>query len=384
MSLVGQTLNDGVLRAGWKGGLDSGLVNPNFVEEYDSGMQRRIVELSNFQQRVQWRQVASGTLVKKQMSGAKIQKMGRSEIPGTNTPIFEEVKFTVDTGVISRTPIAMIDTFLMDYDHKAEISEEHAVELTEFAEPLIPLMAIKAAQFTAKMPDVDDTGKPIGTYNYNGGWWDRATGTWRAGWTKHERNCPTGFKGGTVVEFDAVGDEVDWQKIEAAILLLCKRLRLQNLKPETGILLMSPIQYYALMTNDRFAATTFEQNATTTDKGRVLRVNGLTVEVTNRLPKPEDIGETHLLSNAVNGNLYDTTLDDALCCMVWFDRAAVQGLDLISHRSSLYWNEMDKTWYLDDIRAFGLGPDKIHCAGGVFRNRDYTKATLIAAIDAQS
>ena len=391
-NLVGSTLNDGVLRSGWQGAIDSGHINPLFAEEYDTEMQRRIVELSNFKSKIQWRPApAGGILVKNQMSGAKIQKLERSTIPGTNTPMFDQVKFAVDTAVITRTPIALIDSFLQDRDHKSEIQEEHVTELTEFSEPLIVLMAIKAAQFSAKLPDVDSTGMPVGTFTYEGGWWDKVADTWKAGWTKKERTTPPGFKGGTVVELAAANDQVDWVKLEEAILLLCQRLRLKNLDPEKGTLYMNPIQYYALMRNDRFAATAFTRPSNVTEMGQVLRVNGLEVQVTNRMPKPENIYENgvvdhNLLSNARNGFAYDTTIDDARCCILWFSKKAVLGMDLIPHRSSLYWFEMDKTWYLDDIQAFGMGVDKIHEAGGIFLNAAAydTKAKLITAFNLHS
>jgi hypothetical protein len=93
-------------------------------------------------------------------------------------------------------------------------------------------MAIKAAQFYGQTPRRGLYWlMPVGTFTYEGGWWDKVADAWKAGWTKKERTTPPGFKGGTVVELAAANDQVDWVKLEEAILLLCQRLRLKNLGP---------------------------------------------------------------------------------------------------------------------------------------------------------
>ena len=386
--LVGSTLNDGSMRSGWQGGIDSGLVNPLIQEVYDTEVQRRIVEESNYRSTINWRPGVD-TFKRKAMAGAKVEKLERSVIPGSHTPIWDEYSFTVDTAIIARTPVAKIDTKLFsDSNFMSEVGREHATELKEFFEPLPLLFAIKAAQVSAKVPETDARGIPTGVYDHNGGWWDLATGTWRTGWTSQERVVPPGFKGGVTLEFAAAGDELKWDKIEGLILDMCKKLRLQNLDPESGALHMDPVQYYALMRNDRFAATTFTRPSTVTEMGHVLKVNGIEVKVTNRMPDAENIwvsgDDHHILSNARNGNMYDTSLQDALACIVWYSHDAVLGLDLINHESSVWYNNLDHTWYIDDIQAYGLGVDRIHCAGAIFKNKSVysTKALLLTAQNA--
>ena len=41
--------------------------------------------------------------------------------------------------------------------------------------------------------------------------------------------------------------------------------------------------------------------------------NGVRIQVTNRFPTQADVGETHFLSNAGNGNAYDVTQADVNC-----------------------------------------------------------------------
>lgn len=379
-SLVGSTLTENTTRSGWRLGQDTGDLNVLLQEEYDMDIQRQILEKSNLLSSIRHKKIKNAdTYIQRSMSGAGLEKLERNTIPGAASPIWDEFSIRVDTPLISRTPIALLDTFVQDRDYRAEIAEEHVDAITEFTEPLVPLMLIKAAQTTMKMPKKNLDGTYTGE-TYDGGWWNPATNDFAVGWGETLRTGPSGFKGGTCIELAAENDEYDYVKIEQAVLKMCERLQKRNMDVSKGVIEMDTTSYYVLLQNDRLMLTTFTTMPNTVATGYAMRINGVQVRVSNRMPKAEDIGTTNLLSNPLNGNIYNTTLQEARAIAVWYSRDAVLALDLIPHASDFFYDKMTKTWYLDDVIAFALAPNKVQCAGAIFRNAAATptKASLIA------
>ena len=390
MSLVGSSFQDMTFRPGWVGGADSGDINPMFEQEHLAGFQKRITEGAIFTGMTQKQTLPTGrdTMTWDQHSGAKLTKLARGVIPDTSVGTSERLSLEVDTVLIARTPIAKIDLLLSNPDTLASITEEHAIEFLKQHDRMVPLMAIKAAQISAKIANaVNDI--PNGTFTIRDGWWRATLAGVKPGWTGHQRNVVVGFRGGTAIELPALGWK-DWQIIEQAMTATMIKIGKKNIDQvgSGGKWFVSWDIYGTLLQNDRYTSMKFSRwNSDITDQGLLDTVHNIAVIPTNRLADlAQDVGVRNLMSNARNNFAYDVTLDDARCCAVWFSPKALKEIELISHHSVSFYSEIDHTRYIDDMWSYAVGPDRLEFAGAIFRNaiEFATKQDLIDAGEASS
>ena len=371
-SLVGSSFQDQSFRPGWVGGADSGDINPLFEEMHLAGMQRRITEGSIFAGQTQKQTIAgTDTLSWDQSSGAQLTKLARGVIPETSVGSVERVSLEVDTILIIRTPIALIDLHLSNPDKLSSITEEHAIEFLKHHDRAVPLMAIKAAQISAKIANVDSTGVPDGTFELHDGWYRAELAAIKPGWTGFERNCVVGFRGGTSIELPAEGWK-DWRVLEQAMTAAMLMIGKKNIDQAGagGRWYVTWDIYGTLLQNDRFSPMSFKrQNSELLDLGLLDTIHNIAIIPTNRIgDMAQDVGVRNLMSNARNNFAYDTKLADARCCAVWFAPKALKEIELISHQSASFWSDIDKTRYIDDIWSYAIGPDRLEYTAAIFRN----------------
>lgn len=79
---------------------------------------------------------------------------------------------------------------------------------------------------------------------------------------------------------------------------------------------MRPGVFALLQDTDYFSSIGWEHQSLLQSTGPLLSVGGIMTQSTALMPDPADIGASHILSSAVNGNQYNTTLDDARCMAV--------------------------------------------------------------------
>ena len=108
-----------------------------------------------------------------------------------------------------------------------------------------------------------------------------------------------------------------------------------------GVLLMRPAQYYALLKNDKLLSKDFSTSNGDYASGQVLKANGVRVQVTNRFPKQSDVGVTHYLSNAGNGNAYDVTQADVKAVVVLMMPKALLAGETIPLTSKVYYSDIE-------------------------------------------
>lgn len=372
MSLVGQSFQDTTFRAGWVGGTDTGDINPLLAEEHLAGFQQRITEDSLFQGMTQKKTPAEGsdTFSWKQSSGAELTKLARGVIPAATSGTVEKLSLEVDTILITRTPIARLDLLIQDPDVLPTIAREHATEILTQYDRLIPRMAIKAAQISAKTA-IMNNGVPTGTFEITDGWYRASLAGMKAGWTGHERNVVAGFRGGCSVELPALGWK-DWavlQNAMTAVMIMLGKKNIDQIR-SGGKWFVSWDIYGMLLNNDRFTPMNFTRfNSQQTDRGLLDTVYNIPIIPTNRLGGlAEQVGTSDLMSNARNGLAYDVTLDDARCCAVWFNNQTLRELELINHHSMSFFDDLSHTRYIDDLTCYAVGIDRLEYAAAIFKN----------------
>lgn len=357
MSIIGQSVSNGQVRDGHQGGIDSGNINPLYIEEYGGEVEHRFLKDSFMRQFFNFKSVrGTDTITNDRMGSTELQKVARGVRPSDSSPTFDNISVKVDTIVLARTNQFLLDDFLSHIDVRKEVGMEHGKTIGKFFDESFLVQGIKACQITNVDPDAVSTG----------GWADVVTNGSSSKPSNIVRTAPKDFQGGTIVILDSIGDEVDPDLLELSIQDLCQTIEEKDVDVEDAVLLMRPAQYYTLLKNDKLISKDFSTANGDYAAGEVLKSNGVRIQKTNRFPKQADVGVTHYLSNAGNGNAYDVAQADVNCQVVLLMPKALLAGETIPLTSKVYYSEIELQWFIDSYLAYGVTPNRAEMAGGIF------------------
>jgi hypothetical protein len=250
----------------------------------------------------------------------------RPEADGTQ---FGDVSVTVDTVVLARNIVPLLDDIQTNYDAKVELARTQGEQLGEFFDNAGYIQAMKAARKSA----------PANL---------------------------TGFKSGTVVSLTTADDEKDPNKLEAAILSAVKGMEEKKVRVRgsqfgtTGYdgvsIYLAPAQYYTLLQNNKLVDSQYSQGNANYAGNMLLKVAGLPIHTTTLLPQAAVTG--HQLSNTANSSGYDVSANEAKGVVQLFAPRALLAGETISLTSDIFYDRVEKHWFVDSHMAFGIGPDR--------------------------
>ena len=357
MSIINQAVAQDQVRSGHQGGIDSGNVNPLYIEQYGGEVEHRFLKASFMRTFFKFKSVrGTDTITNDRIGYTSLQKVSRGVRPGDSAPTFDNISIKVDTIVLARTTQFLLDDFLSHIDVRKEVGIEHGKTIGKFFDESFLVQAIKACQITNQDPDGTLTG----------GWADALNPSSATLPSNVVRTAPEGFQGGSVVVLAAAGDETDPELLELAIQDLCQTVEEKDVDIMDAVLLMRPAQYYALLKNDKLLDKDYSAGNGDYAAGKVLKSNGVRIQVTNRLPAQADVGTTHFLSNAGNGNAYDVSQADVNCKVVLLMPKALLAGETIPLTSDVYYDKKELQWFIDSYLAYGVTPNRAEMAGGIF------------------
>jgi len=353
MSIIGQAVAANQVRDGHQGGVNSGSVNPLFIEQYGGEVEHRILKESFMRQFFNFKSVrGTDTVTNDRMGHTALQKVSRGKRPTDSSPTFDNISVKVDTIVLARTNQFLLDDFLAHLDVRKEVGMEHGRTIGKFFDEAFIVQGIKAAQITNQ----DPTGRKLG------GWLGGV-----GGYAEIIRTAPEGFQGATPVMLAAANDEADSDKLVRAIQDMCQNIAEKDVELSDGVVLVRPAEYYTLLRNEKLLNQDFSNMNGDYAKGQILQANGVRIQVTNRFPVAADVGETHFLSNAGNGNAYDVTADDANCIALFLQPKALLAGETIPLTSKVYYSDIELQWFIDSYLAFGVTPNRAEMAAAIFK-----------------
>lgn len=367
MSILNQQVAQDQVRDGHQSGIDTGSVNPLYIEQYGGEVEHRFLKDSFMRQFFKFKTVrGTDTVTNDRIGHTQLQKVTRGVRPADHAPTFDNISVKVDTIVLARTTQFLLDDFLSHIDVRKEVGVEHGKEIGKFFDESFLNQGIKANQITNVVPVKDATGTVTGTVSV-GGWADVVDmGTASAVVAPIERTAPEGFQGGTVVTLAAADDEEDPELLELAIQKLCQTIEEKDVDIMEAVLLMRPAQYYTLLKNDKLISKDFSTANGDYAEGKVLKSNGVRIQTTNRFPKASDIGQTHYLSNAGNGNAYDVVANDVRCVVCLLMPKALLAGETIPLTSKVYYHDVELQWFIDSYLAFAVTPNRAEMAAGIY------------------
>lgn len=307
------------------------------IEQYTGIVEGTVERLSIMQNIVPVRTIrGTDTFTNRAVGKSQLQKITRGEAPRGTSSDFGRNAVTVDTTVIARESFAMLDVFLTNIDVRQEVGREQGKELAKFWDETFSIQAIKAALLA------DSTFR----------------GTGAAG-------RPAGHFGGSQFTMDAALDLTDPALLYEAIGELFVRMKNKDVNPRMDdvILVVRPEEFFTLsqselLINQDYVTSTGNQ----INGAHILKAYGVPIFEHNSVPLMREV-TGHLCSNAGNGNAYDGDFSD-VAVLAMSPRSIMAG-EAIPLTTAVWWDEKDKSHYVDSYLSFAVGPNRAEYAGVV-------------------
>jgi hypothetical protein len=297
--------------------LGTGPVDELHIEQYGGEVEGTLAKMSIMRQFVNIKSVlGTDTLTNDRIGGASLQAVTPGVRPDAKVTQFSNVFVKVDTIILARNNVALLDDFQAHFSVRSELGVEHGKEIAKFFDEAFLIQAIKAGLH-------DGTG------------------------------LPEGWNGGVEIELGVAGDENDPDKLQRAIEDACQGLEEYDQDLDGAAIFVRPSQYYTLLRNDKLISADYSTGNGDYAQGIVLRSNGVPIFKTMRLPVAPITG--HYLSNAGNGNAYDLAAgkESSVKVVVMKPKALLAG-ETIPLTSNVFYDQKELQWFIDSYLAFAV------------------------------
>ena len=257
-------------------------------------------------------------------------------IDGTGTD-FSKRTLTVDTVVLARAVLPLLETFQTSYDSRKEIGQEHGKKIAKFYDQSFFIQAIKAALFTdSTYKNGAASGKPLGHF------------------------------GGSQQTLAAAGDALDPAKLYAAIADLFVKMEEKDVDPRTDdvVIAVRPAEFYALLQNEQLIDGTYKTSEGTSIQAHLLKAYGVPIISSTNFPGGQTIAG-HLLSNVANSNAYDGDFTKVVAA-AFSPRALLAG-ETIPLTTDVFWDKLSKQWFVDAHLSYAVTPNRAEFAGVILK-----------------
>lgn len=327
----------GVTQAGQR--LGQGAVDALHVSEYGSEVDGTMVKKSVMREFVPIKPiVGTSTLTNDRVGEATLQAVGRgSQRPDPTGIEFSNISVKVDTIVLARDTMPLLDEFQNRLDVRMEMGKEHGKKVAVQFDTSFLVQGIKCAQ-------KDATGQP------------------------------KGWVGGTTATY-ANADIDDAAKFLEAIEDLITGMEEKEVDIEECVLFLRPAQYQTLIRNPDLVDRDLSEGNGHRANRYILRAAGLPIVKTNRMPKVKtDVagGNHELLSNAANGYAYDITEADARCLALILHPKSLLAGETIPLTSKVYYVEQELQWFVDSYLSYGVTSNRSDHTAALFLTADWS------------
>jgi hypothetical protein len=236
---------------------------------------------------------------------------------------------TVDTLVLARTAIPLLDSFQKNFDYASAVGREHGKKIAKFMDNAFFIQAAKAAALT--------------TSAYG---------------------ALPGFTGGTTKTLAAAGDASDPAALYSALSDLFAAMEDKDVDPSTDDVMVAlrPSAFYALLDAEQIVNGTYvSAKGTVMENVKMLKAFGVPVVSSNNVPNTNITA--HALSNSRNSNAYNG--DFSKLTAVAFAPDALLAGETISLATKVWFSDEVKMWFIDAYLAFGVTPNRNEYAGRI-------------------
>lgn len=321
--------------------LGAGPIDALHIEQFMGDVEHALTETSVLANWLPKRSVQGTSTVQNFGIGrTKLGVLTPGEAPPANAAKVSKVNLTVDTTVIARAAVPLLEQFQTQYDVRQEMAVDHGEEMGEFIDQSYFIQAARASLYTQS--------------------------TFARGGVDLE-----GHSGGNIEVLDNPLDVNDPAAVYAAISNLETKMVKKRADITKGgfIIALTPDAYKSLRDAEQITNGTYKTADGTQHEGMIFKAYGCPVVRSNNLDLGNVVG--HKLSNADNGNAYDGDFT-GLAGVILSPKALLAG-ETIPLQSHMWFNDEYKTWIMDSWTAYGVTPYRAEFAGSI-----WTKApTLI-------
>lgn len=315
-----------IIRPGQNLGTGDELANhyPEFTGEVEGTIERR-AKIAQF---VDIKPVqGTSTLSKDGIGESTLGVITPGETPDqTSDNQFNQNSLVVDTVVLARTTIPMLDVFQKRYDVRMEVAREHGKKLSKLFDTSFAIQAIKAAR--------------LATSKY----------------------ALPGHAGGSQVNLGSAADARDPAALYSAIADLLATMEDKDVDPQADgvVLALRPAFFYALSDAEQIVNGEYTvANTGAVIQTKMLKAWGIPVISTNSVPNTAITN--HPLSNTRNSNAYDGDFSKVVA--VAFAPEAVMAGQTIPVSTKVWFDDLSKSHYVDAWLSWAATTDRAEYAG---------------------
>ncbi len=304
------------------------------IEQYGGVVESQFAKASIMRQYAQIRPVRGTDTITNNRVGKTTLK---ALVPGVRPPAdptpFGKVSVTVDTIVIARDNRSTLNDFQTHFDARSELGKDHGKQIGKFFDQAFIIMAIKGAQMAA--PDFG-----MGA----------------------EKNS---IGAGKSVQLLA-GEEADPDILAQAIEDILVAMEEEEVPTEEALVMVRPTEYKTLLNNNKLTNSLFSPGNGDYAQMKITLIADSRIVKSARIPREISDGH-HFLSNAQNGYAYDVAAKDAKAVAVILHPKAFLAGETIPLTSNVFYDDVEKQWFIDSWLAFGVAVNRPDVCGAVFK-----------------
>jgi len=234
-----------------------------------------------------------------------------------------KTELTVDTVIIARNILPLLDVFQESFDVRKEIGVEHGKKIAKFQDQAFFIQAAKTAMRTTAVADGTD-----------------------------------GHTGASQVTLTLAGDVTDPAKMYRAVSQLNTKMAEKDVDWVTDDIMLAfrPAVYAALRDAEQIVNGTYHTAAGTEKEGMVYKAFGAPVFQSNNVPN--GVIADHLLGTNYNGDF------SKVAGLAFSPRALLAG-ETIPLDSDVYFDKIYKMWFVDSWMSFGVTANRAEYAGAI-------------------
>ncbi|UJH95877.1 major capsid protein [Pantoea phage Nufs112] len=324
----------------------SGEVDSLLIEKFDGQVKRAYKEKLNMKSYFDIRTVnGTNSISNKYLGTTGVQALAPgADVKGQATAV-DKNQLVIDTAVIARNIVGVLADVQDDIMIKGKLAEEQVDALSYLEDRMLLQQVIYSAIKN----------------------------------TKAKRTNPRvpghGFSIDVKVKLDTM--EVP-NAVMAAVEYVIEQMMTQDVPVERMTIAM-PWKYFNILRDaERIINATYNTSQRITVRGFVLTSYNIPVVPTNQMPDRDrdhrdvdgNVATNHLLSNGGNGNRYNVintgadSMDKNIVAVIFGTEALLAGRS-IDLQGKIWFNDSNKSWYIDSWMAEGAIPDRWEQAGVV-------------------
>lgn len=293
--------------------------------------------------------IGTDTLTERRVGRTTLQTLTDGIRPAPTRTHFGTVSVQVSVILLARNERPMLNEIQTDFDARAELGKDHGKELAKKFDESLLIMGRRAAAI-----DLTQVGSVPGTNN------GLVPGTPAP--TANGGNSYNGaFGAGKQYNLTALADALDGADIYAGFEAMVTAMEEEDIDTDEHVIFLRPKQYSAVL-ND-MAAQLLDKDLSTDNgdfaDGVVKTLLGIPLMKTARIPAA--VEAAHEL-----GTDFNTTAAEARCAGLLLHPKSILVGESIPMQSKIWFNDEEKSWFIDSWMAFGAAINRSDVSGAVF------------------